>query len=237
MNNYSAEGEGRTVRIFNYSRVFLVIFLMLILSGHYLATRTIWVYAQPSWPSSWIEIDQDRNENGAGDDWRDVEYAYYQYDSSYLYLKLKCFDLPGKYWTNHKDGRYKWFIDLEGNMYFSGGNVYDAEYLLFVEDTDYDGVGEIYLVSDTNNDNNFGEYEPWPPSSHANYEITDTDIGGFRIVPPYQIEMYINWDSIGNPSSYWLMWSTDQQNPNLDQSPCSDRIDEEQPIAVHNVAG
>ncbi|MDH5482888.1 MAG: PKD domain-containing protein [Candidatus Bathyarchaeota archaeon] len=225
------------MRIFNYSRVFLVIFLMLILSGHYLATRTIWVYAQPSWPSSWIEIDQDRNENGAGDDWRDVEYAYYQYDSSYLYLKLKCFDLPGKYWTNHKDGRYKWFIDLEGNMYFSGGNVYDAEYLLFVEDTDYDGVGEIYLVSDTNNDNNFGEYEPWPPSSHANYEITDTDIGGFRIVPPYQIEMYINWDSIGNPSSYWLMWSTDQQNPNLDQSPCSDRIDEEQPIAVHNVAG
>lgn len=191
--------------------------------------------ALPTWPSTWIQIDWDRNENGAADDWRDVEYAYYQYDSNYLYLKLKCYALPGSEWPA-REGRYKWFIDLDGNMYYSGGNTYDAEYLLFVEDTNYNGVGEIYLVSDANGDNNFSEYEPWPPLNYLNYRITDQDIGGFRIVGPNQIEMYIRWSSIGNPPSYGLFWTTDQQNPNLDQSPTTDRVDEAQPIVVHNVA-
>ncbi|MCK4498632.1 DUF11 domain-containing protein, partial [Candidatus Bathyarchaeota archaeon] len=50
-----------------------------------------------------------------------------------------------------------------------------------------------------------------------------------------QIEMYISWTSIGTPQSYGLFWSTDQQNPNLDQSPTTDRTDEEQAIIVHNV--
>jgi len=121
-------------------------------------------------------------------------------------------------------------------MYYSGGNLYDSEYLLFVEDTDSDGIGDIYLVNDTDNNNNFGEYEPWPPTNYHDYKITDPNIGGWRIVAPYQIEMCIGWPFIGTPSSYSLFWSTDQQNPNLDQSPTTDRVDEEQPIAVHNVA-
>jgi len=76
--------------------------------------------AQPAWPQSWIEIDWDRNENGPIDDWRDVEYAYYQYDDNHLYLKLQCYDLPGKEWPAKKEGRYKWFIDFDGNMHYSG---------------------------------------------------------------------------------------------------------------------
>jgi len=39
-------------------------------------------------------------------------------------------------WSNHKDGRYKWLVDLEEDMYYSEGTVYEAEYLLFVEDMD-----------------------------------------------------------------------------------------------------
>jgi uncharacterized repeat protein (TIGR01451 family) len=218
-------------------RVIIILFLMLLLPIHHLIIQTPYVYAQPAWPSSWIEIDWDRNENGPLDDWRDVEYAYYQYDSGYLYLKLKCYDLPSKEWADKKEGRYKWFIDLDSNMYYSGGNIFDAEYLIFVEDTDHNGVGEMYRVFDANNDNNFGEYEPWPPANYADYKFTDSNVGGWRIVASSnQIEMYITWASVGNPSSYRLFWSTDQQNPNLDQSPTTDRIDEEQPIVVHNVA-
>jgi uncharacterized repeat protein (TIGR01451 family) len=193
-------------------------------------------HSAPSWPSSWIQIDWDKNENGAGDDWRDVEYAYYQFDSNYLYLKLKCYALPGSQWGANKEGRYKWFIDLEGNLYYSGENIFEAEYLIFVEDTDHNGAGEMYKVQDTNNDGNFGEYESWPPSNSGDYKITDSNIGGWRITATNQIEMYISWASIGNPSSYWLAWATDQMNPNLDQGPTTDHPDEEQPIAVHDVA-
>lgn len=191
--------------------------------------------AQASWPTSWIQVDWDRNEDGPKDDWKDVQYAYYQYDGTYLYLNLQCYALPGSKWPAEA-ARYKWFIDLDGNMYYSGGNVFDAEYQLFVEDTNNDGIGEMYLIFDANNDNNFGEYEPWPIPNSNNYMITNPDVGGWRITAPNQIQMYIRWSSIGSPSSYWLFWSTDQDNPNLDQSPTTDRVDEAQPISVHNVA-
>lgn len=192
--------------------------------------------AQPSgWPTSWIQFDWDKNENGWADDWRDVEYAYYQYDTNYLFLKFKCYAMPGSEWPD-KEGRYKWFIDLDGDLYVSGGNIFNSEYLLFVEDTDHDGSGEQFLLSDTNNDGNYGEYEPWPPANYANYMITNPSVGGFRIVAVNQIEMYISLAAIGNPSSYWLGWATDQANPNLDQAPTTDRWDEEQPLVVHDVA-
>jgi len=185
-------------------------------------------YCQASWPTSWIQIDWDKNEDGVGDDWRDVEYAYYQYDSSYLYLKLECYDIPGKDWPD--GSRYKWFIDLEGDMYHSGENVYETEYMLFVEDANSDGFGELYLLFNADDDATFDEYEPWPPGNYTSYEVTDVDIGDWRTVSPYQIEMYVSWDSIGDPSSFWMTWATDQQNPNLDQGPTTDHVDEEEPI-------
>ncbi|MDH5389639.1 MAG: hypothetical protein OEX10_00600, partial [Candidatus Bathyarchaeota archaeon] len=196
------------------------------------------VYSQASWPTSWIQIDWDKNENGPNDDWRDVEYAYYQYDSDYLYLKFTCYAMPGSGWPS-TDGRYKWFVDFEGDMYNSGGskaNIFESEYLLFVEDTDDDGGGELFLLFDTDNDGDYGEYEPWPPANYADYMITDSSVGGFRIVAVNQIEMYINWTAIGDPSSYWLAWATDQENPNLNQAPTTDRWDEVEPLVVHDVA-
>ncbi len=197
--------------------------------------RLLSVSAQPVWPQSWIQIDWDRNENGETDDWRDVETAHYQYDDEYLYLKLACYGSPGSDWPT-RDARYKWFIDDSGYMYYSGGNVFDAEHLLFVEDTDHDGAGEMYLLHDIDNDDDFGDYEPWPTAGYASYEITDSNVGGWRIVAPNQIEMYLDWASLGNPPAYQLFWSTDQQNPNLDQSPTADRMDEEEPLLIHNVA-
>ncbi len=150
-------------------------------------------------------------------------------------MKLECFAPPGSGWPS-KDGRYKWFVDLDSNMYHSGENIYDAEYVLFVEDTDHNGLGEMYLVYDTDGDGNLAEYEPWPPTNYTDFEVTDSNVGSWRIVAPNQIEMYISWASIGDPSAYCLTWATDQQNPNLDQGPTTDHVDEEVPIKIHDVA-
>jgi len=192
------------------------------------------VQSAPTWPTTWIQIDWDKNENGPSDDWRDVEYAYANYDANYLYLKQECYGIPGSNWPT-KDSRHKWFIDFEGNLYKSGGNVRDAEYLLFVEDTDNDGTGEIYLIHDDNNDNYFSEVEPWPPATPSTYEITDTNVAGWRIVGN-QMEMYISFSALGDPASIWVAWVTDQENPNVDQMPTTDHWDEDNPFTLRDVA-
>lgn len=215
----------------SFSKVLALVLAILTLSNFIGLT----VHALPTWPSSWIQIDSDPNEDGPGDNWRDVQYAYYQYDEDYLYLKLKCYAEPGSEWPG-SEGRYKWFVDLDGNMEIQGGSIIDAEYLLFVEDTDDDGSGEMYFLNDANEDDNFGEYEPWPPTNYSDYEVTDSNIGGWRIVAAdNQIEMYISWSSIGDPEPYWLIWATDQENPNLDQMPTTDHPNEGT-IAIRDVA-
>ena len=84
----------------------------------------------PNWPSNWIKIDTDPNEDGSKDDYRDVQFCYYNFDDNYLYLRQQCYGYP------HLDtSRYKWFIDLDCNAYLSGGNIIEGEYLLFLEDT------------------------------------------------------------------------------------------------------
>ncbi len=210
------------------------IFVFLSMLSFQMAFPNILVVAQPTWPGQWIQIDVDPNEDGPIDDWRDVEIAYYQQDVDYLYLKLHCYAMPGSEWPS-KEGRYKWFIDLDGNMYHSGENIFDAEYVLIVEDTDDDGLGEMYLFYDTNADGNLAEYEPWPVPNYADFEISNSNIGGWRIVSPYQIEMYISWASIGDPVAYSLTWATDQENPNLDQGPATDHVDEEEPLEIRDV--
>jgi len=188
---------------------------------------------QPSWPTSWIQVDWDVNEDGWQDDWRDVEYAYYQYDSDYLYLRLECYSSPGSNWPSG-NARYKWFIDLNGDLHHSGGNIIGAEYLLFVEDTDDDGNGEIYLLKDLDGDGDFDEYGPWPPSNYADYEVTNGS-AGFRITGNY-IDMYVSWDILGNPTSYSIDWATDEEDSNLNQASTTDTRDERTPIIVHDVA-
>ncbi len=230
----SREKEKPLQRVHAIIKVFVIICVVFSLSLGATFVKVPLVHAAPTWPSTWIEIDWDKNENGASDNYRDVQYAFYQYDSEYLYLKLGCYALPGGEWPGG-DARYKWFIDFDDNMYYSGGNIYDAEYLLFVEDTNDDATGQIYLIHDDNNDNHFGKYEPWPIANASLYEIIDPNVGDFRVVAPDAIEMCISWTSLGSPQSYGLFWATDQENPNLDQGPTTDKVDEEQVITVHNV--
>lgn len=159
--------------------------------------------------------------------------AYYYFNETHLFLRLECYDVPGSKWPAG-DARYKWFINTTQNLYMSGGNIIGGSYLLFVEDTDNDGQGEIYLLKDITGDGKFDEYSPGQAYDYRNYEVTDPTNATFRIVGNY-IDMAVKWASLGNPASYGLMWATDQENPNLNQAPTTDHPDEEIGLLRHDV--
>jgi uncharacterized repeat protein (TIGR01451 family)/uncharacterized repeat protein (TIGR02543 family) len=177
---------------------------------------------EPEWPTSWILFDTDSTENGPGDDYRDVQDAYYNVDNNYLYFRLECYGYPN--FTAEPNSRYKWFIDIDDphNMGQSGGKVYEAEYLLFIEDTNDDSLGDIYLLPDVNNSGLPGS--SWPDYKSNPGPITDTSVAGYRIEGDC-IDLYINLDNISNPEQSYFTWATDQEDPNLDSAPNIDRSD------------
>jgi uncharacterized repeat protein (TIGR01451 family) len=181
--------------------------------------------SQPTWPTSWILADTDPNEGGPSDHSRDVHFAYYYYDADYLYFRLECFGAPN--FTNNPDCRYKWFIDTDDphNMAWQGSKVYEAEFLLFVEDSPNpggDGIGEVYLLHDTDGDGSIG-YD-WHDYLITPGPIRDTCIAGYRIIGNC-IDVYIRQTEIGNPTLPYFTWSTDQEDPNLDATSTTDRSD------------
>ncbi len=52
------------------------------------------------------------------------------------------------------------------------------------------------------------------------YRIDNSTTGGNFV------DMYVSWAALGNPSSLCLMWATDNQNNNLDQTPNCERAEE-----------
>jgi hypothetical protein len=184
----------------------------------------------PIWPTNWILIDTDPNE-GVQDpehDRRDVHYAYYNYDADYLYLRLECYGYPN--FTEEPDSRYKWFIDFDDNAYYSGHNILEGEWLLFVEDyddfvtgNDGDGIGDVFLLEDTDYDGDFSEWES-PPDYYSAGLVTDPNIAGYRIIDN-KTDLYVNLSHINAPCETSLVWATDQENPNLEQGPTLDMVD------------
>jgi hypothetical protein len=174
--------------------------------------------APPTWPTTWISIGTDPDEGGQ-DDYRDVLEAYYQADNQYLFLRLRTV-LPATFQSGNKDSRYKWFIDTNNDMTLpgsSGGTVYNWEYLLYVEDTDNNGTGDIYLGT---------------PSNPVGVLITNTDLAGYRLNSGGNyVDLYIRLDQISNMSDYWVGWATDQENKNYDQAPKLDSTDST--VALH----
>ena len=178
---------------------------------------------QPQWPTSWILYDIDTTENGPSDDFRDVKNAYYNKDDNYLYFRLECYGFPN--FANYPKARYKIFIDIDDphNMGRSGGTVYDAEYLIFVEDSSPsqgDGIGDVYLLNDVNNNGTIRD--DW-----LNYLITpgpilDDNIAGYRI-DGNCIDLYVRQTSISSPIYSYFTWATDNVDPNFDSSPDIDR--------------
>jgi len=175
------------------------------------------------WPDSWFLIDPDPAENGDSDDYRDVKNAFYGVDDEYLYFRLECYGSPN--FTAQPEARYKWFIDIDDphNMGQSGGNVYDAEYLLFVEDSPKpggDGIGDIYLLNDVNGDGFFDD--DWDNYLVTPGKINDSSIASYRIENNC-MDICIKLTEISNPIYSYFTWATDQENPNLDQAPDIDR--------------
>ena len=156
----------------------------------------------PSWPTSWIWIQWDPNEDGTADDYRDVENAYYQVDSDYLYFRLENRVDAAFRQKNGQEARYKWFIDITGDMKLVGGSFVGAEYILFVEDSDKDGTGEVYLLPDTDGDGKFTEYEGkagYPYYYNLSYAtdgaglVTDTTIADYGITGVY-VDLWVSLD-------------------------------------------
>jgi PKD repeat protein len=58
------------------------------------------------------------------------------------------------------------------------------------------------------------------------YRIDNSTIGGNFV------DMYVSWAALGNPSSLCLIWATDNQNNNLDQTPNCDRPEETSCLSV-----
>ncbi len=186
----------------------------------------------PSWPASWIQIDTDPNENGTNDDYRDVAKSYFQVDGDYLYLRLELRADP----SFPQDARYKWFIDINGDGGFSGNSFTGSEYLLFVEDKNEDGAGEVYFLADSDADGQFNEFEG--PSYYYNFPgpVADTGIADYSISSLY-VDLCIALDQIGDLDTYYLTWATDQRNPNLDQGPTTDKPDADDIPLVVNLYG
>ena len=176
---------------------------------------------QPQWPESWISIETDPLEN-AEKDFRDVKNAYYNLNTNYLYFKLECYGKPN-FSIYPDESRYKWFIDIDNphNMVWSGGNVVEADYMLFVEDTNNDGNGDIYLINDTDGDGDFDEWEK-PPNYWYNKLITDVSIANYSIFNK-NISIWIKLENISNPDHAYFTWSTDNENSNINQAPTLDR--------------
>jgi len=180
--------------------------------------------AAQTWPTTWILIDTDANEPGQAN-YRDVLSAYYNYDSNHLYLRLNTVSTPVFSGANGP-ARFKWFIDvgLGSNLYLSGGDVRGSDFLLFVEDSDNNGSGEIYLLPANGNDR-YTQYEPW--NSTNVLPISNPSIASYRI-SGNSIDIWIAFSQLPpatSPAHMSLAWGTDQEDPGLESAPNLDSTD------------
>jgi hypothetical protein len=175
-----------------------------------------------TWPAydDWVLLDTDAVGGTRILYFRNVKKVYYHSDSSYLYLRMQCKRTPNfRYWFY--EGRYKWFIDLDGDGYYSNGEFKNAEYILFVEDTDPDDwTGDVYLLNDPDDNGVFDEWE----SDYSGGLVTDPSIADYRITEDY-IDLRVAKSEVGGVESMWLAWATDYEHPNLDRSPNYDEPD------------
>jgi len=71
----------------------------------------------------------------------------------------------------------------------------------------------------------FSEWED-PPDYYSSGLITDSNIAGYQIIGN-NVDLYLDLDEIVNPYDGCIVWSTDQENPNLDQAPTTDRPEDD----------
>jgi uncharacterized repeat protein (TIGR01451 family) len=149
--------------------------------------------------------------------------SYFNYDSTHLYLRLETYGTPQ---FPAVGARFKWLIDvgIGNNLYWSGQNILGADFILFVEDSGNDGGRDVYLLDAQGNDN-FTQYEPTQYKLTPG-PVTDTSVAGFNQTGN-NIDLWVSFSALGvsDPAHASLIWSTDQENPNLEQGPIVDSTD------------
>ena len=189
---------------------------IILFSIHSKANVPIWPDSDSDPDTNWFLSDENDPLEKPNQDYRDVNNSYYYINGNYLYFRLECYGYPN--FTTHPDARYKWFIDIDDphDLYGSGNTIYQAEYLLFAEDSPKphgDGIIDIYLLNDIENDG-------FPTGSKYLTDpgnITDPNLVGCRIEGHY-VDLYVNRTLIGDPQHAYFTWATDQGDPNLDSS-------------------
>jgi hypothetical protein len=170
----------------------LVLVLALLLCASVLTPAP--AHAQPPpWPT-WIQIDSDPNESGPQNDYRDVVRAYYNYDTTYLYLRLETYDTPE---FRNVGTRFKWLIDVGSgsNMYWSGQNILGSDYMVFVEDSDNNGSLEVYLL-DAQGDDNYTQYEP--AKYKTNPGLANPADAGYNLPGTGNyVDLYVSFSALG----------------------------------------
>ena len=232
--------------------IFLGVFILWI-------RQPINVKAQPSTlPTDWILLDVDGAESGCVDH-RDVVNASYSFDSTYLYLNLEMVSDAGWPGTTGSttEARYKWWIEtVGGDAAIYGTSVYNAEYLLMLEDltnsTDAqirDRLGELTFMDDLTHIGfktrwatpatfpyGYVTNSPGSPFWRRVFGAGNPGIGGPQsnmyspdigyLLNGTSVIMYLNLSLIGNPGQICLIYATDINNANLDQAPNCDKPEE-----------
>jgi hypothetical protein len=170
-----------------------------------------------SWPTSWTLVDTDPPNDGAGDDYKDVVAASYNFTAGYLYLRL-C--MAGAGIPDPSGGEYKWFFDLDGGMGLVGPSVRGSEFILFVESNN------IYLL-DAGGDDTYSAYAGFAYRTSPG-PVTNSTIAGYR-VQGQCFDMYVKLSALGISDVSEIVsvfWATDgPPNQNLIQAPQSDHGD------------
>ena len=135
--------------------------------------------AQPSgWPTTWTPMATDPDESGCVDH-RNVTATYYATDPQYLYLRMETVTAAGWPGTSGSpsEARYKWWFDTAGTaVSVSGTTVYNAEFLLILEDlTDNandpnsprDQLGELTLMDDLVAGQFMARWDSTPPPNYT----------------------------------------------------------------------
>ncbi len=172
-------------------RIFSVISVVMLIVMTLPATSPPPVVAQPSgWPTIWTGLASDDNEHcetfrNVADMDGDGYALYYDVDSQYIYLRMETVTAPGWPSTGSQGAaRYKWWFSTAGAAaYVSGTSVYNAEFLLILEDrtdtSNVDGsrdqLGELTLMDDLAN---IGFAKRWNKGDSGAYLTGTPDNGG-----------------------------------------------------------
>ena len=150
---------------------------------------------------------------GDGNNWRDVVTTYYAMNDTYLFLRMCTYGPAGWPVAAVLGARYKWWFDTQGSALSIGGTtVYNAEFLIMLEDlvnnisgnSTRDLLGELTLMDDLGNVGFTSRWDTVNPPRYVTSNVPSDNIAS----PWWQRTL-----GTGNPGTGGPQHATD--NPNI----------------------